>query len=152
MGNYSYRCVSVDVTREEGVSLPEYALDGDACADIKAYLPHGPIELKPGEIKLIKSGIKVAIPDMYEIQIRPRSGLALKHGVTVLNSPGTIDSSYRGDVGVILVNLGTEPFLISDGDRIAQISIHKTNYIRWINVDVLSNTDRGDGSFGHTGV
>ena len=152
MGKYSYRSVPIEVVCEDGVDLPYYEREGDACMDLKAHLKGDSIELHSGDIKLISTGIKIALPDMYEAQIRSRSGLALKHGVFVLNAPGIIDSGYRGDVGVILANFGKDTVLISDGDRIAQMSVHKTNSIRWVKVDKLSETDRGEGGFGHTGV
>ena len=111
-----------------------------------------PITLNPGDRALIPAGFSVSIPVGYEWQIRPRSGLALRHGVTVLNSPGTVDSDYRGPVGVILVNLGTEPFTIHRGDRIAQAVLVRVESQELVPVDSLSGTERGTGGFGHTGV
>lgn len=152
MSRNSFNEVKVDVVRSDGVVLPKYESAGAVCCDIKAWLPGGDIVIFPGSSALIKSGLKVSIPDGYEIQIRSRSGLALKHGVFVLNSPGTIDCDYRGDVGVILMNAGPSPFKVSNGDRIAQMSIHKVNYIVWNQVKELDATDRDIGGFGHTGV
>ena len=110
-----------------------------------------PIVLQPGERRLIPTGIHIGLPQGYEAQVRPRSGLALKHGLTCLNSPGTIDADYTGDVGVILINHGQEPFTINDGDRIAQMVIAKYKLVTWVEVEVLQATERGDGGFGHTG-
>jgi len=151
MSKYIYRTIGVEVVCEDGVDLPKYEKDGDACMDLRAYIPEGYIKLHPGDIKLVKTGMRITLPDMYEAQIRSRSGLALKYGVIVLNSPGTIDSGYRGDVGVILANLGDDTVVISNKDRIAQISIHKTNIIRWVKTDILTSTERSDGGFGSTG-
>jgi dUTP pyrophosphatase len=107
--------------------------------------------LQPGERRLIPTGIHISLPKGYEAQVRPRSGLAYKHGVTVLNSPGTIDADYTGDVGVILVNHGNEPFTVNDGDRIAQMVIAQYTQVTWNEVNELNQTERGDGGFGHTG-
>ena len=110
-----------------------------------------PVILKPLERKLIPTGLFIALPDGYEAQIRPRSGLALKNGITVLNTPGTIDADYRGEIGVILINLSNEPFTINDGDRICQMVISKYETIEWTSVQILSETTRGEGGFGHSG-
>ena len=109
------------------------------------------ITINPGGRALIPTGLRVAIPEGYEIQVRPRSGLALKNGITLLNTPGTIDADYRGDIGVIVINHGTEPFTIMDGDRIGQIVLNKVERIEWKEVDNLSDTIRGEGGFGSTG-
>ncbi len=143
--------VTLSVSLEDGAKLPEYATDGSAALDIHAFLKESAI-LKPGERKLIPTGLKFAIPEGYEVQIRPRSGLALKHGVTLLNSPGTIDSDYRGDIGVILINLGQDDFVINNGDRIAQMLVAPVIHVAWNQVLVLDDTARGEGGFGHTGV
>jgi dUTP pyrophosphatase len=111
-----------------------------------------PVTLKPGEIKLIPTGLSVSIPPGYEAQVRPRSGLALKFGIGLVNSPGTIDSDYRGEIGVIIVNWGSKPFTISRGDRIAQMIISKVYQAEILQVDLLDETDRGPGGFGHSGT
>jgi dUTP pyrophosphatase len=131
--------------------LPAYASDGAAGADVKAYIKE-PITLAPGASCLIPSGLRVAIPHGYEIQIRPRSGLALKHQVTVLNTPGTIDSDYRGEVGIILINHGKQDFIITPGMRIAQIVIAPYIQGNFIPAPELKETVRGAGGFGHTGI
>jgi dUTP pyrophosphatase len=131
--------------------LPGYATLGAAGLDVRANLPE-PITLKPLERRLIPTGLKVAIPVGYEIQVRPRSGLAFKHGVTVLNTPGTIDADYRGEIGVLLVNLSSEPFVVEHGERIAQLVVAKHEQISWEEVDELNETTRGAGGFGSTGV
>jgi dUTP pyrophosphatase len=133
------------------VYLPKYETDGAAGADVRAVLQED-VVLGPLERKLIPTGLYVAIPVGYEIQIRPRSGLAYKHGVTVLNSPGTIDSDYRGEIKVLLVNLSNEPFTIVNGDRIAQLVIAKHSKIEWRTSYSLSDTARGAGGFSSTGV
>lgn len=119
--------------------------------DLCASLDGGTVTINPGERKLIPTGLRIALPQGYEAQVRPRSGLALKHGVTVLNSPGTIDADYRGEVGVILINLGQEPFEIKHGDRIAQMVVAPYARVSWNSVDSLDETQRGEGGFGHTG-
>jgi dUTP pyrophosphatase len=108
--------------------------------------------LQPGERVLVPTGLSLALPEGFEAQVRPRSGLALKHGITVLNSPGTVDADYRGDVGVILINLGVEPFTIAPGDRIAQLVLAAYAQVEWAPVEVLPETERGAGGFGHTGT
>lgn len=120
--------------------------------DVRAFLPEGPRTLAPGERMLIPTGLFMQLPSGYECQVRPRSGLALRHGITILNSPGTIDADYRGEVGIIVINLGQEPFTVSDGDRIAQLVIKKYEKIGWEEVERLDRTSREDGGFGHTGV
>lgn len=131
--------------------IPGYATQGAAGLDVRANLSES-VTLKPLERKLIPTGLKVAIPEGYEIQVRPRSGLAFKHGVTVLNSPGTIDADYRGEIGVLLVNLSSEPFVVEHGERIAQLVVAKHEQISWEVVNELNETTRGDGGFGSTGV
>lgn len=142
----------IRIINESGNKLPEYATPGAAGMDLRAWLPDGPVTLAPLERKLIPTGIRLEIPFGFECQIRPRSGLALKHGVTVLNTPGTIDSDYRGYVGVILVNLGQEPFTIESGERICQMVFAQVEQVTLKCVDTLSDTERGDGGFGHSGV
>ena len=129
---------------------PSYSTFGAAGADIRACIT-APVVIKPGERALIPTGLLFEIPEGYEIQVRPRSGLALKHGITCLNSPGTIDSDYRGEIGVILINHGQEPFEYKKGDRIAQLVIAKYSRAEFQICDELSKTERGSGGFGHTG-
>lgn len=131
--------------------LPTYETSASAGLDIRANLTDS-ITLKPLERALVKTGIFLEIPVGYEAQVRPRSGLALKNGVTVLNSPGTIDADYRGEVGVILINLSNENFLINNGERIAQLVFAKVEQAQWKEVEILSDTARGEGGFGSTGV
>ena len=133
------------------VALPELATEEAAGADLRACID-APVTLAPGDRQLIKTGFSMALPPGWEAQVRPRSGLALRHGVTVLNSPGTIDSDYRGEVGVVLVNHGQEPFTVNRGDRIAQMVIAKLPSVRFEVVDGLDTTARGAGGYGSTGV
>ena len=130
--------------------MPAYATPQSAGMDIRANLTE-PVELKPLERKLIPTGLYIALPEGYEAQLRPRSGLALKHGLTLLNSPGTIDADYRVEIGVILVNLSSEPFTIADGERICQMVITTHAHVEWEAVETLDETERGAGGFGHTG-
>ena len=134
----------------EGLDLPRYASDGAAGADLHAALTE-PVTLEPGERALIPTGIALALPDGFEGQVRPRSGLALRHGVTTLNTPGTIDPDYRGEIGVILANLGTEPVTIRRGDRIAQLVIARFERVEFVPADALPQTARGRAGFGSTG-
>lgn len=136
---------------EQNIPLPSYETTGSAGMDVYAAVT-ADTELTPGEITLIPTGFAVAIPEGYEIQVRPRSGLAVKHGVTIINSPGTIDSDYRGEVKVGLVNLGKKPFVICRGDRIAQLVLAPVVVAKWHETDQLDITERGTGGFGHTGV
>lgn len=142
----------IRIINESGNELPEYATPGSAGMDLRAWLPDGGVTLAPLERKLIPTGIRLEIPEGFECQIRPRSGLALKHGVTVLNTPGTIDSDYRGYIGVILVNLGQEPFKIESGERICQMVFARVEQVTLKPVVTLSDTERGNGGFGHSGV
>ena len=130
--------------------LPAYATPLSAGMDIRANLSE-PITLQPMERRLIPTGLHIALPQGYEAQMRPRSGLALKHGITLLNTPGTIDADYRGEIGIILINLSTEPFTVNDGERIAQMVIARHEQAAWLPTDSLDETERGDGGFGHTG-
>lgn len=134
-----------------GAKVPEYQSAGAAGADIFARL-ETPVEIGPGEIKLITTGITVEIPDGYEAQIRPRSGLALRHGITLLNTPGTIDSDYRGEVKIIVINLGAAPFTVTDGMRIAQMVFARVQRAAFSEGDELTDTKRNDGGFGHSGL
>lgn len=133
----------------EDLSLPRYMTEHSAGMDIRAAVDAEEI-LNPGERKLIPTGIAIALPPGYEAQIRPRSGLAIRHGVTLLNSPGTIDADYRGEIGIILINHGKEPFIVKRGDRIAQMVIQRVCRVSWDVCERLDETVRGDGGFGHT--
>lgn len=130
--------------------LPSYETLLSAGMDIRAFLEES-IVLKPLERKLIPTGLYMAIPAGYEAQIRPRSGLAFKNGITLLNTPGTIDADYRGELGIIMANLSQDDFTVHDGDRIAQMVINKFEQVEWDEVESLDETERGDGGFGHTG-
>ena len=132
-------------------ALPRYETPMSAGMDLRANLDE-PITLQPLERRLIPTGLRIALPVGYEAQVRPRSGLALKHGVTVLNTPGTIDADYRGEIGIILVNLSQTPFVINDGERIAQMVIARHEQPDLLAVEVLDETERGEGGFGHTGI
>lgn len=131
--------------------LPAYETQASAGMDLRAYLPEGSVTLEPMQRGLIPTGLYMEIPVGYEGQVRPRSGLALKSGITVLNSPGTIDADYRGQISVILINLSDKPFLINSGDRIAQMIIARCEQVEPVQVEILSETERGAGGFGHTG-
>lgn len=143
--------VKVQVKNEGWQELPHYVTNGSAGMDLRANIKEE-IILKPMERKLVPTGLRIALPQGYEASIRPRSGLALKRGVTVLNSPGTVDADYRGEIGVILINLSNEDFVIYDGDRIAQMVIAKYEQAEWVVSDNLDKTERGEGGFGHSGV
>ena len=142
---------TIKVVNNSKHELPQYETDQSAGMDIRANINES-ITLKPLERKLIKTGLFIALEKGVEAQIRPRSGLALKKGITVLNSPGTIDADYRGEIGVILVNLSNEDFIVEDGERIAQLVIARHEQGKWDEVSVLNNTERGAGGFGSTGV
>lgn len=142
--------MNVSIINKSKHALPQYATVASAGLDLRANLD-GSVLLNPMERALIPTGLFIALPVGYEAQIRPRSGLALKKGITVLNSPGTIDADYRGEICVILVNLSSEPFVIEDGERIAQMVIAQHEQVEWQEVEVLDNTERGVGGFGHTG-
>lgn len=131
--------------------LPKYETLQSAGMDLRAFLPEGPVTLKPLQRALVRTGLFMELPAGYEAQVRPRSGLALKKGVTVLNSPGTIDADYRGEVCVVLVNLGGEEFVVNDGERIAQMVIARCEQAEVVQVETLTVTERGSGGFGHTG-
>lgn len=140
--------VEVLITIDDDSLVPFYATEGASGADLRAAEAG---TLKPLERRLVKTGLRIALPSGYEAQVRPRSGLALKHGITMLNSPGTIDSDYRGEIGVIMINLGGEDFSFSKGDRIAQLVISKYSRADFKKVDSLEDTARSSGGFGHTG-
>lgn len=143
--------MKVRVINQSGHGLPSYETKASAGMDVRANIDSS-IELKPFERVLVKTGLFLEIPSGYECQVRPRSGLALKKGITVLNAPGTIDADYRGEVGVILINLSNETFRIEDGERIAQLVFAKFEQADWEETEELSNTERGAGGFGSTGV
>lgn len=140
----------VKIVNKSGNSLPAYSTDLSAGMDLRANLSEEVI-LKPLERTLIPTGLFIELPEGFEAQIRPRSGLALKHGISVLNTPGTIDADYRGEIGVILVNLSNDDFTIQNGERICQMVIAKHETIDWKEVEILEETERGAGGFGHTG-
>lgn len=142
--------IPVSAILDEGVDLPSYESENAAGADVKAHLQE-PLTLAPGERALIPTGIRVEIPTGYEIQVRPRSGLALKHGISVLNTPGTIDSDYRGEIKIILINHGNESFTIEPKTRIAQLVLAPVSTAAFFEAEMLTTTVRGDGGFGHTG-
>ncbi len=152
----SFEAIRVAIEREpdaEGLPLPSYATGGAAGLDLCAAIPiHSPRTLLPGERALITTGLRIALPEGYEAQIRPRSGLAIKHGIGLVNSPGTVDSDYRGVVQVILINWGQEPFTIRRGDRIAQMVIAPVTRVSLVETNSLDTTTRGEGGFGSTGV
>lgn len=146
--------VSVPVMRTEagaGLDLPAYATPGAAGMDLLAAVS-GKVEMAPGSRHMIPTGIRIALPEGYEAQVRPRSGLAARHGVTVLNAPGTVDADYRGEIGVVLINLGKSPFVVTRGTRIAQLVIAPVTRVAWHPVSTLSETPRGSGGFGSTGL
>ncbi len=142
--------LQLPVINESPYELPTYATVSSAGLDLKAVLAEA-VTLAPLERKIIGTGLKIALPEGYEAQVRPRSGLAAKHGITVLNAPGTIDADYRGEIGVILVNLSNEPFTVEPGERIAQLVIAQYTQIQWTLVNNLEETERGAGGFGSTG-
>mgnify|MGYP000043676799 FL=1 len=143
--------MKVQIINKSKHSLPQYATSSSAGMDLRANLDN-PIVLKPLQRCLVPTGLYIALPEGFEAQIRPRSGLALKKGITLLNTPGTIDADYRGEIGVIVINLSAEDFIIEDGERIAQMVIARYEQAEWQEVEVLEDTERGAGGFGHTGV
>lgn len=142
--------MKIKIVNRSHHALPQYATALSAGLDLRANLEED-ITLQPMERRLVPTGLSIALPEGYEAQVRPRSGLALKHGITLLNTPGTIDADYRGEIGVIMVNLSDTPFNIADGDRIAQLVIARYEQAEWESVEALDSTERGDGGFGHTG-
>ena len=143
--------IQVKVINKGKQPLPAYATTQSAGMDLRANID-SPITLKPMERRLIPTGLYIALPKGYEAQVRPRSGLALKHGITVLNTPGTIDADYRGEVMVLLINFSAEDFIINAGERIAQMVIARHEQAAFVEVDILDETERGAGGYGHTGV
>lgn len=142
--------MKVKIINKSSHALPEYGTAYSAGLDLRANIETD-IVLKPLERKLVPTGLFIELAQGYEAQIRPRSGLALKHGITVLNSPGTIDADYRGEIGIILVNLSNEAFTIKNGERICQMVVATHSQVEWLEVDTIEETDRGIGGFGHTG-
>jgi dUTP pyrophosphatase len=142
--------VSIQIINNSSNILPAYETSGSAGMDIRANI-EAPVKLKPLQRALIPTGLFIELPHGYEAQVRPRSGLAIKHGITCLNSPGTIDSDYRGEIKIILINLSDEEHTIQQGDRIAQMVIHQTIKAEWTEVKILNESKRGAGGFGHTG-
>ena len=143
--------VKVKVVNTGHQPLPAYATPQSAGLDLRANI-EAPITLHPLERRLVPTGLHIALPDGYEAQVRPRSGLALKHGITVLNTPGTVDADYRGEIMVLLVNFSNEDFVVKDGERIAQMVIAQYAKASFESVEVLDETERGEGGYGHTGV
>ena len=143
--------MKIKIVNKSKHPLPEYATPGSAGMDLRANID-APITLAPGERKLIPTGIYIALPVGYEAQVRPRSGLALKYGIGLANMLGTCDADFRGEIGVILINLGQEDFVVNDGERIAQMVIAKHERAEWEIVEELDETERGEGGYGHTGV
>ena len=142
--------MKIQIVNRSRHPLPRYATPLSAGVDLCANLD-APVTLAPLERRLVPTGLYIALPAGYEAQVRPRSGLALKHGITLLNSPGTIDADYRGELGVILANLSDQPFTVADGDRIAQLVIARHETVTWEPVEALGDTERGEGGFGHSG-
>lgn len=143
--------VNIDIVNKSHHPLPAYATEGSAGMDVRAFLTD-PVTLLPGERALIPTGLYIALPQGYECQIRPRSGLAIKHGISLVNSPGTVDSDYRGEIGVIVINHSDKPFTVNDGERICQMVIAPYTRVGWTQVESLDETERGAGGFGHSGV
>lgn len=148
----SKQLLQIPIINDSGNELPGYATCMSAGMDIRAWLPDGDITLRPLERILIPTGIRIALPQGYECQVRPRSGLAIKSGITVLNSPGTIDADYRGEIKVIIVNLSSESFVLKNGERIAQLVVARHEQVVWLPVKELDTTERGEGGFGHSGT
>ena len=153
MAGNAYFCtmIQIKVVNKGHQPLPAYATPQSAGMDLRANLD-GPVTLRPMERRTIPTGLHIALPAGFEAQVRPRSGLALKHGITVLNAPGTIDADYRGELGVLLINLSAEDFVINDGERIAQMVVARHETVAFSVVDELDETERGEGGYGHTGL
>ena len=153
MAGNAYFCtmIQIKVVNKGHQPLPAYATPQSAGMDLRANL-EGPVTLRPMERRIIPTGLYIALPPGFEAQVRPRSGLALKHGITVLNAPGTIDADYRGELGVLLINLSAEDFVINDGERIAQMVVARHETVDFSVVDELDETERGEGGYGHTGL
>lgn len=143
--------IKVKIINRSGNELPTYETHSSAGMDVRACLEE-PVVLAPLQRALIPTGLRMQLPEGYECQIRPRSGLALKHGISLVNTPGTVDADYRGEIGIIVINLSDEPFTINNGERIAQMVVKSYTRVEWEPVDRIDETKRGDGAFGHTGV
>lgn len=143
--------MKIRVVNKSNNILPAYETPSSAGVDLRAYLPEGSLSIKPMQRALVPTGLFMEIPEGYEGQVRPRSGLAIKSGITVLNSPGTIDADYRGEIKVILINLSNDDFVINNGDRIAQMVFAACEQAEFLTVETLTETERGEGGFGHTG-
>ncbi len=143
--------IKVKIINESGLELPAYETFSSAGMDVRAAVKQ-PVTLLPMERRLIPTGLRVQLPQGYEMQLRPRSGLALRNGITLVNTPGTVDADYRGEIGVILINLGAEPFVINPGERICQMVVTNYTRVEWEPVSSLDQTERGNGGFGHTGL
>ena len=144
--------VKIKVINKSHHPLPAYGTFEAAGMDVRAYLPAGPVTLKPMQRALIGTGLYMQLPQGYECQIRPRSGLALNYGITIVNSPGTVDADYRGEIKVVVINLSKEPFVINPGERICQMVVTTYTHVKWEPVKELDHTVRGDEGFGHTGL
>lgn len=142
--------IKVKIINKSGNPLPAYETPSSAGMDVRANIDQ-PIVIQPLQRVLVPTGLRVQLPQGYEMQIRPRSGMALKHGITLANSPGTVDADYRGEIGIIVINLSAEPFVINNGDRICQMVITRYSHVEWESVDRIDETVRGEGAFGHTG-
>jgi dUTP pyrophosphatase len=142
--------MNIRIVNRSKHALPDYSTPFSAGMDLRANLEL-PVPLKPMERKLIPTGLFIELPEGFEAQIRPRSGLALKKGISVVNTPGTIDADYRGEIGIILINLSDEEYIVNDGERICQMVINKVEKAHWVEVETLQESERGDGGFGHTG-
>lgn len=144
--------ITVKIINRSHHPLPAYGTNEAAGMDVRAFLPNGSVTLRPMERTLIPTGLYMQLPAGYECQIRPRSGLALKSGISIANAPGTVDADYRGEVGIILINLSDSDFTVNDGDRICQMVIKQYSHVKWEPVEELDRTKREDGAFGHTGI
>ncbi|MBD5187084.1 MAG: dUTP diphosphatase [Bacteroidales bacterium] len=144
--------MEVKIINKSHHPLPSYETHEAAGMDVRAYLPEGPVVIRSMQRALIPTGLYMQLPSGYECQIRPRSGLALNHGISIANSPGTVDADYRGEIGIILINFGENDFTVNDGDRICQMVITRYSHVKWEEVKELDRTKREDGSFGHTGT
>jgi dUTP pyrophosphatase len=143
--------IKVKIINDSSNPLPAYETPSSAGMDVRARLD-SPVTLQPLQRALIPTGLRIQLPQGYECQVRPRSGLALKHGISLVNTPGTVDADYRGEIGIIVINLSDQPYTITDGERIAQLVIKEYVHVTWEQVDRIDETERGEGGFGHTGV
>lgn len=144
--------VKVKIINKSHHPLPSYGTFEAAGMDVRAFLPEGPVTLKAGDRALIPTGLYIQLPQGYECQIRPRSGLALNYGLSIANTPGTVDADYRGGIGIILINFGKEDYTVADGERICQMVVKQYSHVEWEETDRLDHTKREDGGFGHTGT